>query len=65
MAAMSMFRWRSMAGEVLAHAHNLGREGIALKWENSFYRNGRSRNWFKTKNPGFCQGVISMPATAR
>ena len=31
----------------------LGLEGIVSKRAGSFYRNGRSRNWLKTKNPDF------------
>ena len=38
---------------VFAKACELGLEGIASKREGSFYRNGRSRNWLKAKNPDF------------
>jgi bifunctional non-homologous end joining protein LigD len=38
---------------VFAKACELGLEGIVSKREGSFYRSGRSRNWFKTKNPDF------------
>ena len=31
----------------------LGLEGIVSKRAGSFYRNGRSRNWLKAKNPNF------------
>jgi bifunctional non-homologous end joining protein LigD len=36
---------------VFTHACELGLEGIVSKRAGSFYRNGRSRNWLKTKNP--------------
>jgi bifunctional non-homologous end joining protein LigD len=38
---------------VFAKACDLGLEGIVSKRSGSFYRNGRSRNWLKAKNPGF------------
>ena len=38
---------------VFAHACKLGLEGIVSKRAGSFYRNGRSRNWLKAKNPDF------------
>jgi bifunctional non-homologous end joining protein LigD len=38
---------------VFAEACELGLEGIVSKREGSFYRNGRSRSWLKTKNPDF------------
>jgi ATP-dependent DNA ligase len=36
-----------------AKACELGLEGIVSKRPGSFYKNGRSRNWLKTKNPDF------------
>jgi bifunctional non-homologous end joining protein LigD len=38
---------------VFAKACELGLEGVVSKREGSFYRSGKSRNWFKTKNPNF------------
>jgi len=38
---------------VLAHACELGLEGIVSKRAGSLYRGGRSRDWLKTKNPDF------------
>ena len=38
---------------VFAKACELGLEGIVSKRAGSFYRNGRSRNWLKAKNPDF------------
>ena len=38
---------------VLAHACELGLEGIVSKRAGSFYKSGPSRNWLKTKNPDF------------
>ena len=38
---------------VFVKACELGLEGIVSKRAGSFYRNGRSRNWLKTKNPYF------------
>jgi ATP-dependent DNA ligase len=38
---------------VFAKACELGLEGIVSKRAGSFYRNGRSRNWLKAKNPNF------------
>jgi bifunctional non-homologous end joining protein LigD len=38
---------------VFVKACELGLEGIVSKRAGSFYRNGRSRNWLKTKNPAF------------
>jgi len=38
---------------VFAHACKMGLEGIVSKRAGSFYRNGRSRNWLKAKNPDF------------
>jgi ATP-dependent DNA ligase len=38
---------------VFVKACDLGLEGIVSKRAGSFYRNGRSRNWLKTKNPYF------------
>jgi bifunctional non-homologous end joining protein LigD len=41
-------------GEVVfAKVCELGLEGIVSKRTGSFYRNGRSRNWLKAKNPNF------------
>jgi bifunctional non-homologous end joining protein LigD len=40
---------------VFAKACELGLEGIVSKREGSFYRSGKSRNWLKTKNPGFAR----------
>jgi ATP-dependent DNA ligase len=37
---------------VFAKACELGLEGIVSKRAGNFYRNGRSRNWLKAKNPG-------------
>jgi bifunctional non-homologous end joining protein LigD len=38
---------------VFAKACELGLEGIVSKRAGSFYKNGRSRNWLKAKNPDF------------
>jgi len=38
---------------VFAKACELGLEGIVSKRAGSFYKNGPSRNWLKTKNPDF------------
>ena len=38
---------------VFKKACELGLEGIVSKRAGSFYRNGRSRNWLKAKNPDF------------
>jgi bifunctional non-homologous end joining protein LigD len=38
---------------VFAKARELGLEGIVSKRPGSFYKNGRSRNWLKMKNPDF------------
>jgi bifunctional non-homologous end joining protein LigD len=38
---------------VFAKACELSLEGIVSKRAGSFYRNGRSRNWLKAKNPDF------------
>jgi bifunctional non-homologous end joining protein LigD len=38
---------------VFKNACAFGLEGIVSKRAGSFYRNGRSRNWLKTKNPDF------------
>jgi bifunctional non-homologous end joining protein LigD len=38
---------------VFATACELGLEGIVSKRQGSFYRNGRSRDWLKAKNPDF------------
>ena len=38
---------------MFAKACELGLEGIVSKRAGSFYRNGRSRNWLKIKNPNF------------
>jgi bifunctional non-homologous end joining protein LigD len=38
---------------VFAKACELGLEGIVSKRVGSFYKNGPSRNWLKTKNPDF------------
>jgi bifunctional non-homologous end joining protein LigD len=38
---------------VFAKACELGLEGIVSKREGSFYKNGRSRNWLKVRNPNF------------
>ena len=38
---------------VFVNACELGLEGIVSKRAGSFYRNGRSRNCLKTKNPYF------------
>ena len=46
----------SLAAEgavVFAKACELGLEGIVSKRAGSFYKSGKSRNWLKTKNPGF------------
>ena len=41
-------------GEVVfAKARALGLEGIVSKRAGSSYTSGSSRNWLKTKNPGF------------
>jgi ATP-dependent DNA ligase len=36
-----------------AKACELGLEGIVSKREGRFYRSGKGRNWFKTKNSNF------------
>jgi len=38
---------------VLAKACELGLEGIVSNRAGSFYKNGRKRNWLKTKNANF------------
>ena len=38
---------------VFAKACELGLEGIVSKRAGSFYKNGRSRNWLKARNPDF------------
>ena len=44
---------------VFAKACELGLEGIVSKREGRFYRNGRSRNWLKAKNPDFVRTLTS------
>ena len=38
---------------VFAKTCELGLEGIVSKQAGTFYRNGRSQNWLKAKNPDF------------
>ena len=38
---------------MFAKACDLDLEGIVSKRAGSFYKNGRSRNWLKAKNPDF------------